>query len=118
MSKFTINKGMSNEFIITIKENGATTPLVLVDGSDTFVTKLYKMSDGSEVATLTTTIEDAPNGKIKIVIDSSIVNSLLVERGDKADYYYTKPLYRLAIDCNTTNGGKFVAKVDKVYVEW
>jgi hypothetical protein len=24
----------------------------------------------------------------------------------------------LAIDCDTANNGKFVAKVEKVYVEW
>lgn len=116
-SKFIINKGMSNEFIITIKQDGTTLPMVIYAG-DTFVSKLFKMSDGSVVATLATTVEDASNGKIKIVVSDEVVNGLKVERGDKADYYYAKPLYRLAIDCNTLNNGKFVAKVDKVYVEW
>ena len=67
---------------------------------------------------------EAPRaGKVEVlllvdVVSDEVVNGLEVERGDKADYYYAKPLYRLAIDCNTLNNGKFVAKVDKVYVEW
>ena len=117
MSKFVISKGMSNEFIITIKQDGTTLPMVINVG-DTFVTKLFKMSDGSEVATLTTTVENANSDKIKVTISDTIVNRLAVERGDKADYYYSKPLYRLTIDCNTLNNGNFVAKIDKVYVEW
>ena len=117
MSKFIISKGMSNEFIITIKQDGTTLPMV-IDAGDTFVSKLFKMSDGSEVATLTTTIFDASNGQIKVAIASEVVAGLSVERGDKADYYFTKPGYRLAIDCDTLNNGRFVAKVDKVYVEW
>lgn len=117
MSKFIINKSMSNEFIITIKQNGTTLPMV-IDAGDTFVTKLFNMSDGSEVATLTTIVHDAESGQIKVTISSEVVAGLVVERGDKADYYFTKPVYRLAIDCNTLNNGKFVAKIDKVYVEW
>lgn len=116
-NKFIINKGLANEFIITIKQDNGTLPMV-IDANDTFVTKLFKMSDGSKVATLTTTVHDANNGQIKVVISNEVVDSLVVERGDKADYYFTKPVYRLAIDCDTLNNGKFVAKVDKVYVEW
>lgn len=117
MSKFIISKGMSNEFTITIKQDGTTLPMV-IDAGDTFVTKLFKMSDGSVVATLDTEVLDAGSGKIKITVSDVVVSGLEVERGDKADYYYSKPLYRLAIDCDTLNNGKFVAKIDKVYVEW
>ena len=35
MSNFTINKGMSNKFIITIKKNDTILPLV-IDPTDTF----------------------------------------------------------------------------------
>lgn len=117
MSKFIISKGMSNEFIITIKQDGTTLPMT-IDAGDTFITKLFKMKDGSEVATLETSIHNASNGQIKVVVNESVVSKLSVERGDKADYYFTKPGYRLAIDCNTLNNGKFIAKIDKVYVEW
>ena len=116
MSKFVINKGMSNEFIITIKQNGATLPMTITD-TDTFVTKLIKMVDDSVVATLTTTVVSKPNGQIKVVVPTEVAAGLEVAKGDKADLYYSKPRYKLAIDCDTVNNGKFVAKVEKVYVE-
>ena len=116
MNKFIINKGTSNEFIITIKQNGTTLPMV-IEAGDTFVTKLVKLSDGVSTVTPTTSVEDVVNGKIKIVFSQEQVNSLLAERGGRADYYYSKPIYKLLIDCDTTNNGKFVAKVAKVYVE-
>ena len=116
MSRFVLNKGMSNEFIITIKQNGNTLPM-LIDISDTFVAKLCKLSDSSIVASPTTSVVSAENGKIKIVFDTNIVDTLTSEKGDRADYYYSKPMYELLIDCTTVNNGKFVAKVDKVYVE-
>ena len=116
MSKFVINKGMSNEFIITIKQNGTTLPMAIEVG-DTFVAKLVKLSDGTTAVTPTTSVHDAPNGKIKIVFSQLQVEDLLAERGDRADYYYSKPMYKLVIDCDTVNNGKFVATVAKVYVE-
>lgn len=116
MSKFVVSKGGSNEFIITIKQNGTTLPMV-IEHTDTFVAKLLSIKDGSEVATLTTNVINAQNGKIKLVLSESQVDGLNMERGDRADYYYSKPLYKLVIDCDTVNNGKFVAKVHKVYVE-
>lgn len=116
MSKFTITKGVSNEFIITIKQNGTTLPMI-IEPTDVFTCKLLSIKDGSVVATLITEVLNASNGKLRITIDDSIVNNLLVERGDRADYYYSKPLYKLIIDCDTVNNGKFVAKVNKVYIE-
>ena len=116
MSKFIITKGVSNEFIITIKQNGTTLPMA-IEPTDTFNAKLLSIKDGSVVATFTTNIVNAKNGKIKLTLDSNTVNGLSIERGERADYYYSKPLYKLVIDCNTVNNGKFVAKVHKVYVE-
>ena len=116
MSKFVITKGTSNEFIITIKQNGTTLPMA-IKPTDTFVAKLLSIKDGSVVATFTTNVINAQNGKIKLVLGSDVVGILQIERGDRADYYYSKPLYKLVIDCDTVNNGKFVAKVHKVYVE-
>ena len=115
-NKFVITKGMDNEFIITIKQNGTTLPME-IQGTDTFEAKLVNISDGAEVATLTTNVINAQNGKIKLVLSESQVDGLNMERGDRADYFYSKPLYRLIIDCETINNGKFLAKVQKVYVE-
>ena len=107
---------MSNEFIITIKQNGTTLPMV-INVSDTFVAKLRKLSDSSVAASPTTSVVSAKNGEIKITFDASSVNALTMEKGDRADYYYSKPVYELLIDCTTVNNGKFVARVDKVYVK-
>lgn len=116
MSKFVITKGTSNEFIITIKQNGTTLPMV-IEPTDTFEAKLLNMCDGELAATLTTNVLNTQNGKIKLVLANTDVDKLNVARGDKVDYCYPKPLYRLVIDCDTVNNGKFVAKINKVYVE-
>lgn len=107
---------MSNEFIITIKQNGSTLPMTITD-ADTFVAKLQKLSDDSVVATPTVSVYSKPNGQIKVVFTSEMVNGLVADKGDKADGYYAIAMYKLSIDCNTSNNGKFVAKVKKVYVE-
>lgn len=116
--KFVINKGMSNEFILTIKQNDSTLPMLITD-TDTFTLKMYKLEDSSEVAGLDSVISvyDANNGQIKITLDSAIVSGLVGEKGGKEDRYYLRPTYRIAIDCNTTNNGAFVAKIPLVYVE-
>ena len=51
MSKFIITKGVSNEFIITIKQNGTTLPMA-IEPTDTFNAKLLSIKDGSVVAIL------------------------------------------------------------------
>ena len=107
---------MSNEFIITIKENGNATPMTIAD-TDTFTATLLVAKDGSVVSTIPVTVYDAVNGQILLTISDSLANSLNTEKGPKADNYYSKPLYRLAIDCDTAENGKFVAKLAKVYVE-
>lgn len=119
MSNFIVNKGMSNEFIITIKKNDTILPVVIAD-TDTFKMYMYKLKDNSLVHTSELgngiVIHDAESGQIKITLAESFVNSLEIERGDRADNYYAKPMYRIALDCNTVDNGKFVAKIDKVYV--
>ena len=116
MNKFVINKGMSNDFIIKIKQNGTTLPM-LIDPSDTFVAKLLSLKDGSVVATPTVEVYSAENGQIKVTLSNEQVDTLEIVRGDRCDYYYSKPLYKLAIDCETVANGSFVAKISKVYVE-
>lgn len=115
-SKFVINKGMSNEFIITIKQNDSTLPMV-IDNTDTFVAKLFELESNTLKITTNATVNDAANGQIMITLSESEVDGLIAERGDKVDGYYLIPTYRLAIDCNTVNNGRFVAKISEVYVE-
>ena len=116
MSKFVLNKGLDNEFIITIKQTGTTLPMV-IEGADTFTAYLKDLETSTVVATVTPTVEDGPNGKIKITFYQATVDGLEVERGERCDNYYAKPMYKLVIDCSTVNNGNFVAKIDKVYVD-
>ena len=122
-TKFVVTKGIANEYYITIKQDDSTLPMV-IDPSDTFEVKIFKLSDSSLVATVGMTagtngqinVYDAANGKLKIVLSTTLVDSMIAERGDRADYYYSKPMYRLIIDASTVNNGEFIATVDKVYV--
>ena len=123
-TKFVLTQGSTNEYFITIKQDDSTLPMV-IDPTDTFALKLYELSTGDEVLALDMTdgvngqisVYDANNGKLKLVFKQVAVDALKVERGDRADYYYSKPLYRLAIDANTVNNGEFLATIDKVYVQ-
>lgn len=122
-TKFVITKGIANEYYITIKQDDSTLPMV-IEPTDTFEVKIFKLSDSSLVATIGMTesvdgqisVYSAPNGKLKIVLSDTLVAALVMERGDRADYYYSKPVYRLVIDASTTNNGDFIATIDKVYV--
>ena len=123
-NRFVINKGMSNEFIITIKQNDSTLPMV-IGPSDTFTVNFYNL-ETKEVAltvgmTVTAdgqvTVYDDANGQILIILNETAVAAMVSERGDKVDKYYLKPTYRMAIECTTTNNGNFVAKIASVYVE-
>jgi hypothetical protein len=115
-NKFIINQGMDNEFILTIKGTGTTSAMEIGAG-DTFETSLYELESNTIIQTVNTTVEDAQSGKIKLTITEAEANALSLERGSKADRYYLKPLYRITIDCDTLNNGKFVAKLPEVYVE-
>ena len=122
-TKFVITKGIANEYYITIKQDDSTLPMV-IKPTDTFEVKIFKLNDSALVATIGMTagadgqisVYDAANGKLKIVLSDALVTALVMERGDRADYYYSKPMYRLVIDASTVNNGDFIATIDKVYV--
>ena len=122
-TKFVITKGIANEYYITIKQDDSTLPMV-IEPTDTFEVKIFKLKDSALVATIgmiagtdgQISVYDAANGKLKIVLSDTLVTALVMERGDRADYYYSKPIYRLVIDASTVNNGDFIATIDKVYV--
>lgn len=123
-NKFVINKGLVNEFIITIKQNNETLPMV-IDPSDVFEVILYRLSDDSEVGRVSLVenvngvveVYDAPNGQILVKLYDTLCDMLVKDKGTKADRYYLKPTYRLSIEASTVNNGNFVAKLREVYVE-
>lgn len=122
-TKFVITKGIANEYYITIKQDDSTLPMV-IEPTDTFEVKIFKLNDSALVATIgmvagtdgQISVYDAANGKLKIVLSDALVTALVMERGDRADYYYSKPIYRLVIDASTVNNGDFIATIDKAYV--
>ena len=122
-TKFVVTKGIANEYYITIKQDDSTLPMV-IKPTDTFEVKIFKLKDSALVATIgmiagtdgQISVYDAANGKLKIVLSDALVTALVMERGDRADYYYSKPIYRLVIDASTVNNGDFIATIDKVYV--
>ena len=122
-AKFVITKGIANEYYITIKQDDSTLPMV-IEPADTFEVKIFKLKDSALVATIgmiagtdgQVSVYDDVNGKLKIVLSDALVTALVMERGDRADYYYSKPIYRLVIDASTVNNGDFIATIDKVYV--
>ena len=122
--KFVINKGMVNEFILTIKQNDSTSAME-IDPTDTFEVRLYLLETNELVSTIdldgstegSVEVYDATNGQILVKLEDALVDSLITERGKKPDRYYLRPTYRLAVDCSTINNGNFVAKIANVYVE-
>ena len=125
VKNFTINKGLKNEFIMTIKQNDSLLPMV-IEYSDTF--KLTMFNRDTEAVEAVLDMDDAKvdgyiaihndaNGQIKIVMNPTLTSTLEKERGPKEDRYYLRPTYKIAIECNTLNNGSFVAKIDDVYVD-
>ena len=125
VKNFTINRGLKNEFTITIKQNDSMLPMVITN-TDTFkLTMFNKDTDAIESvldmdnskADGYIAIHNNANGQIKIVMNPALSSKLEKERGPKEDRYYLKPTYRLSIECNTLNNGNFVAKIENVYVD-
>ena len=124
MVKFVIDRGMDNEYIITIKANGSTLGMQ-IEPTDIFEVRLYRKCSDELVATVDMTenangvvdVYQAAGGKIRILLKQALVNSLVASKGDKVDGCYPKSEYRINVICDTANNGKFTAKLANVYVE-
>ena len=124
MVKFIIDRDIDNEYIITIKANGSTLGMQ-IEHTDTFEVRLYRKCSDELVATVSMTedangvvdVYQASNGKIRVLLKQALVNSLIASKGDKVDGCYPKSEYRINVICDTTNNGKFTAKLANVYVE-
>ena len=125
VKNFTINRGLKNEFILTIKQNDSLLPMI-IEYSDTFKLTMFNR-DTEAIETILDmndtksdgyiVIHNDANGQIKIVMNPALTSTLEKERGPKEDRYYLRPTYRIAIECDTLNNGNFVAKIDDVYVD-
>lgn len=117
VTKFVVTKGLDNVFEFTIKAQGSTLPLEIVEPDDTFNADLVSLSDGSTAVSKALVVTSAASGKVSLTITSVEANTLTSEKGSKTDRYYLRPTYKLVIDCSTTNNGDFIAKVPEVYVD-
>lgn len=118
-SKFILYKSLSNVFTLIIKQQGSTLPMTLVD-SDTFTVKLRNVVTNAEAPNVTIAVtKELPltNGKITLTFSGTGMADLVSSRGSKVDRYYLLPTYKLVIECNTTNNGNFIARIDDVYVD-
>lgn len=116
----TIIKGEEFTFIVTIIEKGSFLPqdLTDIDLGDSYF-KLIELDTLDPVCTGTSTIsvDDALNGRLKIVLDSNMTSALSVLRGDAVDNYYLKPVYQGIIHVEFTDTTPTrTAIIEKVYV--
>ena len=116
LTRFTITRGVDNEFFFTVKANNSLLPMVIAP-SDTFQVKLVRLDDNT-TADIDRPLEvvDATNGKLRFLVTEAESMSLLSERGQKEDRYYLKPVYKLLLEATTVNNGSFIAQLGKVYV--
>ncbi len=125
VSNFTINKGLTNEFILTIKQNDTLLPMI-IEYSDTFKLLLINLDTDQVESTIDMDntkadgfidVYDGANGQIRVTMNPALTDRLEKERGPKEDRYYLKPTYRMSIECNTMNNGNFVIKLKNISVD-
>ncbi|MFA7030154.1 MAG: hypothetical protein WC179_07775 [Candidatus Cloacimonadaceae bacterium] len=116
VTDFIIIKGKALEFFITIKEDGATVPLVL-DITDTFTFSLVDKKYGTKYITdKSMTISDALNGEISGVITAIESATLPSKKANAEDYFIPRPNLRLVVHGDTLAQGEMTALIEDVYV--
>ena len=120
---FSINKGIDNEFIFSIKKQHEILPLTL-DDSDTFEMRIIRLST-RDVVSIINQVEnddgvieffDKPNGQILVKLNASMTSTLESEFGDRADRYYSKPMYEILVIGNSLVDGAIQFRIPEVYV--
>lgn len=114
--RFTITKGIENTFDFIIKSDGNTTPIE-VAATDS-VTAIFKdLETGETLLSKSLTVGANLEGRVTLVLTEPEVELFKPLRGSRADRFYLKPVYSLILDSDTAANGKFIAKVDWVYVD-
>jgi hypothetical protein len=116
----TIPKNSEFSFTITIIEKDSFLPqdLTNIDLPNTSfkLTKLDTLCDVTD-GTVTISVLDAANGKLTVVLNSTLTNSLTSLRGDAVDNYYLKPVYQGVINVKFTDSTpERTAIIEKIYV--
>lgn len=118
-NKFVITKGSDNSFTFTIKQDNSTLPLAITVG-DTFLATLINLETGEaypQVLDKVMEVEDASAGRVNLIIPEADTENLVSKKGGSVDRYYLIPSYKLFLECDTEINGKFIAKVNEVYVD-
>lgn len=123
IARVTLYNSIDNIFDLVIKKNKIALPLELT-ATDTFKVHLIDLATKANVTTLTeidtadgnVAITDLINGKITILIKPELVATLKSLRGSQADNYYVRPTYKLLVEADTANQGKFITTLDRVGV--
>ena len=121
IARITLYKGITNIIDLIVKKNKIALPLELTN-TDTFIVHLIELSTNLPIATINQTesdngiveMTDLINGKISITFKPELVTTLKSLRGTQADNYYVRPTYKLLIEAETENQGRFIVTLDKV----
>ena len=121
IARITLYKGITNIIDLVVKKNKIALPLELTN-TDTFVVHLIELSTNLPVAVINQTesdngiveMTDLINGKISITFKPELVATLKSLRGTQADNYYVRPTYKLLIEAETENQGRFIVTLDRV----
>lgn len=116
ITDFTIIKGKSLKFTITVKNDGVPIPLHL-DINDTFTFSLLDKKYGTKyIADKAMTISNALYGEISGTITATESNMLPIKRANAEDYFISRPNLRLVVHGITKEQGEIAVFIEDVYV--
>ena len=118
MSDFIIPKGKEYKFTVRVIEKDSFLPQDLATMVSATV-ELINSSTGCAVddtTPITVTVLDALNGMLSVTMPADYTALLEVERGDKVDGYYLKPVYQCIITVKFSDIPDILSIIDKVYV--
>ena len=118
MSDFIIPKGKEYKITVRVIEKDSFLPQNLTTMVSATVGLISKSTGCAVNGTtpITVTVLDALNGMLTVTMPAAYTTILEVERGDKVDGYYLKPVYQCIITVKFSNVPDILSIIDKVYV--
>lgn len=117
VTTFTVIKGEATNFVITIKENGTTTPLVL-NVADTFAFSIVdKKTNVKYIDNKAMTTTSAPTGEVAGLITALESATFPIKQSASEDGYIARPNLRMVINGTTVSQGSMNAIIEDVYVQ-
>ena len=128
MADFIIPKGKEFKFNVKViaKDSFLPQDLALMDNATSSFELMVSATQVLVPGTISVTkVADAGsdpityvNGNCLVTIPDTVTSTLLVDRGDRVDGYYLKPLYQGILNIKFSNGGPsdMIAIIDNIYV--